>query len=143
MITFLQLDPYAELNADQSGLLASLGIGAFIGGLLLYLFMGYCFYKIFQKAGYSQPIAGFIPIWNTFALVDISKKKWWWGIIMLIPYVNIIALVMVCIRLSKFFGKSDGFTVGLILLGIVFFPILAFSDAVYNPEALPDERVEN
>jgi hypothetical protein len=33
--------------------------------------------------------------------------------------------------LSKSFGKEEGFTVGLVLLGIVFFPILGFGDAKY------------
>jgi hypothetical protein len=33
--------------------------------------------------------------------------------------------------LSKSFGKDEGFTVGLVLLGIVFFPILGFGSAQY------------
>ena len=33
--------------------------------------------------------------------------------------------------ISKSFGKDEGFTVGLILLGIVFWPILGFGDARY------------
>lgn len=35
-------------------------------------------------------------------------------------------------RLSLSFGKDAGFTVGLILLGFIFIPILAFSDARYT-----------
>ena len=117
-----------------------IGLG-FIGvGFIAYLFYSYCFYKIFQKANYKSPIAAFVPFWNVFAWVDIVKKKWWWGIIMLIPYINIIALVVVSIRMSKFFGKGDGFTVGLILLGFIFIPILAFGDAQYIPNAQSDER---
>jgi hypothetical protein len=37
--------------------------------------------------------------------------------------------------LSKSFGKSEGFTVGLILLPIVFYPILGFGDAKYQGPA--------
>lgn len=42
--------------------------------------------------------------------------------------------------LSKSFGKDEGFTVGLVFLGIVFIPILGFGDAKCqgpygNPEA--------
>jgi hypothetical protein len=33
--------------------------------------------------------------------------------------------------LSKSFGKDEGFTAGLILLGIVFYPILGFGEATY------------
>jgi len=34
--------------------------------------------------------------------------------------------------LARNFGKGVGFTVGLLLLPIVFWPILAFGDARYN-----------
>jgi len=33
--------------------------------------------------------------------------------------------------ISKSFGKDEGFTVGMIFLGIVFWPILAFGNAQY------------
>ena len=33
--------------------------------------------------------------------------------------------------LSKSFGKDEGFTVGMVLLGFIFIPILAFGDAKY------------
>ena len=34
--------------------------------------------------------------------------------------------------ISKSFGKDEGFTVGLVLLGIIFWPILGFGDAKYQ-----------
>lgn len=140
MMTILQANPYDSYSAgDTAGLMAMSG-GMMIFALLLYLFFSFCLYKIFQKANYQQPIAAFVPIWNVFALTDVVKKKWWWGLLMCIPYVNIIAMIFIYLRLSKFFGKGDGFAVGLILLGFIFLPILAFGDAQYNPNALPDER---
>ena len=33
--------------------------------------------------------------------------------------------------ISKSFGKDEGFTVGLVLLGIIFWPILGFGSAKY------------
>ena len=33
--------------------------------------------------------------------------------------------------LSKSFGKGAGYTVGLVFLGIIFYPMLAFGDAQY------------
>jgi len=47
--------------------------------------------------------------------------------------VNIVFMIMVYHGISKHFGKDAGFTIGLILLGIVFFPILAFGAAKYQP----------
>ncbi|MBX7127253.1 MAG: hypothetical protein K1X47_16280, partial [Cyclobacteriaceae bacterium] len=35
-------------------------------------------------------------------------------------------------RLSRSFGKDVGFTIGLLLLGFIFVPILGFGDAKYT-----------
>ncbi len=44
---------------------------------------------------------------------------------------SIILHIFYCINISKAFGKSGGFTVGLILLPVIFFPILAFGQDEY------------
>lgn len=48
-----------------------------------------------------------------------------------IPFVNIIFLIWSINLLSKSFGKDEGFTVGLLFLGIIFYPILGFGSAQY------------
>lgn len=87
-------------------------------------------WTIYTKAG--QPgWASLIPIYNIVVLLEIVGKPWWWLFLMLIPIVNIIILIMVYHNLSLSFGKDGGFTAGLILLGFIFIPILAFGDAKY------------
>jgi len=87
-------------------------------------------WTIFTKAG--QPgWAAIIPIYNIIVLLKIVGKPTWWIILFLIPVANIVFLVWTYNMLSKSFGKTEGFTVGLLLLGFVFFPILAFGDAKY------------
>ena len=87
-------------------------------------------WKIYEKAG--QPgWACIIPIYNIYVLLKIVGKPGWWIIMMLIPIVNIIFLIWMINMLSKSFGKDEGFTIGLLLLGIVFYPILGFGDAQY------------
>ena len=51
---------------------------------------------------------------------------------MLIPFVNVIIGIILCIDLAKSFGKGAGFGIGLLLLGIIFFPILGFGSAQYQ-----------
>ena len=88
-------------------------------------------WKVFTKAG--QPgWAAIIPIYNTIVLLEIAGKPLWWLILLLIPFVSIVFLILVCISLAERFGKGAGFGVGLALLGIIFFPILAFGDARYQ-----------
>jgi hypothetical protein len=87
-------------------------------------------WTIFSKAG-KPGWASIVPIYNLIVLLEIVGKPWWWLFLMLIPIVNIVILIIVYHNLSLSFGKGGGFTVGLILLGIIFLPILAFGDAKY------------
>ncbi len=88
-------------------------------------------WKVYEKAG--QPgWAVFIPIYNFIVLLKIVNKPWWWLFLMIIPIANIIFLIIILSRLSKSFGKGDGFTVGLFFLNIIFWGILAFGDSVYT-----------
>jgi hypothetical protein len=51
-----------------------------------------------------------------------------------IPVVNIVIAIIATVGLAKNFGKGTGFAVGLILLGFIFLPILAWGDAQYQPQ---------
>jgi Family of unknown function (DUF5684) len=51
---------------------------------------------------------------------------------MLIPLVNLIIFIIVCIDIAKSFGQGVGFGLGLLLLGFIFYPILGFGSAQYQ-----------
>jgi hypothetical protein len=108
--------------------------------LLVYLaliaFVIVCQWKIFSKAG-KPGWAAIVPIYNIIVLLEIVNKPWWWLFLMMIPIVNIVMIIIVLNRLSKSFGKSEGFTVGLILLGIIFMGILAFDKSEYKKLEAP------
>jgi len=89
---------------------------------------------IFAKAG-KPGWACLIPIYNRIVLLEIVGKPWWWLLLMMVPFLNIIIYVWTYNLLAKSFGKSEGFTVGLILLSIIFFPILAFGKPEYQGPA--------
>lgn len=87
-------------------------------------------WKIYEKAG--QPgWAAIIPIYNLIVLLKIVGKPMWWIIMMIIPGVNLIFAIWAMNMLSKSFGKDEGFTVGMIFLPFIFYPILGFGDARY------------
>jgi len=91
-------------------------------------------WKIFTKAG--QPgWASIIPIYNWYILCKIVGRPGWWVILLLIPFVNFIVGIILCIDLAKSFGKGVLFAIGLILLGLIFFPILGFGSAQYQGPA--------
>jgi hypothetical protein len=112
-------------------LMEAVGLILYIGIIVLLLVS---LWKVYEKAG--QPgWAAIVPIYNILVLFKIVGKPWWWILLLLVPLVNIVFAIWTYNLLSKSFGKTEGFTVGLLLLGFVFFPILAFGDAVYQGPA--------
>lgn len=128
----------AQVDYDQQPSAAG-GIIAGIIGLIvdlgIYLFVCFCLMKIFAKAGRPETWQAFVPIWNAWILAEICGKPGWWGIMLIIPCVNIVFGIMLMIALAQAFGKGAGYAIGLILLGIIFLPILAFGDARYQGPA--------
>ena len=49
----------------------------------------------------------------------------------LVPIANVVYAIWMINMLSKSFGKDEGFTIGLLLLGVVFWPVLGLGDAKY------------
>jgi len=112
--------------------LVALGAAFMVFVGIIGVFMVVTMWILFNKA--RQPgWAILIPIYNILVILKIAGKAWWWLFLLMIPIVNIVFMIMVYHGISKNFGKDAGFTIGLILLGIVFFPILAFGTAKYQP----------
>ena len=87
-------------------------------------------WKIFTKAG-KPGWACIIPIYNIIVLLEIVGKPWWWLLLMLIPFVNFVLAIWMLNLLSKSFGHEVGFTLGLLFLGFIFFPILGLGESKY------------
>lgn len=97
---------------------------------LFVLLMVASMWKIFAKAG-EPGWASLIPIYNIIVWCKIVGRPAWWVLLLFIPCVNFVIIIMLAIDLAKSFGKGAGFGIGLALLGVIFFPILAFSSAQY------------
>ena len=111
--------------ATAFGLVVGL-VGYVVGGLGL---MG-----VFTKAG-KPGWAAFVPIYNLIVLLEVVGRPLWWFVLFLIPGVNVIAMIIVMHDLSKSFGHEAGFTVGLVLLTVVFTWILWLGSSTYRGPA--------
>ena len=120
------------------------GAAAGLIGMLIYLALIVLviagMWKIFEKAG-KPGWAAIVPVYNIIVLLEIVGKPMWWIVLMLVPCVNIVAQIWVTNLLSKSFGKSEGFTVGMVLLPMVFFPVLGFGDAQYQGPSAKEAQV--
>lgn len=127
------MDPNAfSSSAATGGIFAAMGI-LWVVYLALIVFMIVCYWKIFVKAG-KPGWASLIPIYNLIVILEIvNRPVWWLAIMLLVPFVNVIFMIIMVLDLAKAFGKSGawGFFM-LIILGIIGLPMLAFGGATYT-----------
>ncbi|MDX1429464.1 MAG: DUF5684 domain-containing protein [Rhodothermales bacterium] len=88
-------------------------------------------WRVYEKAG--QPgWAALIPVYNMYVILNIVGRPAWWLILLFVPIINVVIWVIVYADLAKSFGKSPLFGLGLMMLNMIFFPILAFGEARYH-----------
>lgn len=139
---------FNPLFALISGSLIIFGF-LFLGLGILYLIAKW---KVYQKAG-KFGWEALIPFYSTWILVEISGLKWWFffiaaasglsivlGLGLLFPLGNIVSLIGLFFchyNLAIKFGKEPiSYGIGLTILPIIFYPILAFSlENKYNHDA--------
>lgn len=98
-------------------------------------------WRVFTKAG-EPGILGIIPLVNTFYMLKIVGRPFWWFFLFLIPFVGWIFAIIALHDLSRSFGRSGWFTVGLVFLPFIFLPILGFGGARYHgPAAAGPQRM--
>lgn len=119
-----------------------------IVALAVVIFMIISMWKVFEKAG-KPGWAAIIPIYSSIVLAEIAGKPIWMGLIMSLgaiipvvgPIASIVFSVIVSLGVAENFNKSQGFGVGLALLGFIFYPMLAFGDATYKGAAKTNDEL--
>lgn len=122
-------------NYDSTSPAAFEAVMAFIGALLIPILVIAVItlvgkWKIYEKAG-KPGWAALIPVYTWIVMLEIVGKPIWWIFLFFIPCVNIVFMIWTVNLLSKSFGQTEGFTVGLVLLGFVFYPVLGFGTYQY------------
>ena len=91
-------------------------------------------WKVFEKAGHPG-WAAIVPFYNIYILTQIAGRDILWFILLLIPLVNIVASLLVSMDIARKFGQGAGYGIGLAFLPFIFYPMLGFGSAQYNPNA--------
>ncbi len=129
-------------SAAETGILAAVagvGIFAWLIGMVICILVIVAMWKIFTKAGEAGWKA-IIPIYNAIVMCQIVGLNPLMILLVLIPGVgSLIFSILLAINLAKAFGKGGGFIAGLILLAPIFYMILGFGKAQYDPSV----RVQN
>ncbi len=123
-----------EYSSDYSSSAFGIFAGIFLMIWLVCLALGIIavigMWKTFEKAG-KPGWAAIIPIYNILIMIEIVGKPTIWLLWLLLPCVNFVFVIWLYNLISKSYGKDEGFTVGLLLLGFIFWPILGFGSAKY------------
>ncbi len=138
------------MNNDLYAVLAGFGIFLFVFLLVVCILLIVTNWKIFSKAG-KPGWASLIPFYNIYIMSDIAFGNLSYFIAIMISWVvsflggfleisilsglaglaSFVLYIIYCVKISKAFGKSGGFAVGLVLLPLIFFPILGLGSAEY------------
>ncbi len=87
---------------------------------------------VYSKAG-EPGWAAIIPIYNIYVLLKITDNPWWYLLVILIvPLIGQLLGLKVIYDLAQSFGKGIAYTLGLIFVPFIFFPLLGFGDAQYQ-----------
>ncbi|KND49225.1 MAG: Signal peptidase I [Parcubacteria bacterium C7867-008] len=122
--------------------LASILVGILVAMLVLLAFgvlMAVSAWITYRKAG-RPGWASLIPFYNQAVMLEFTNLPLWWIVLLFVPIVNIVVSIILMRRLAGVFGKGVGFTIGLIFLPFIFWPIIAFGRSTYSntyPSARP------
>ena len=109
------------------------------GGAMFLMLLGVAFvilmlaslWSIFVKAG-RPGWSALIPVYDTLQLIWTVRRPWWWILLLIVPLVNIVVGVILYYALARAFGKGLGYTLLLLFLPFIGFPLLAWVDARYQ-----------
>lgn len=137
---------YSSYGGDEAGIAGAL-IAFFIAFFWIFTAIWVIsiigMWRAFEKAG-KPGWAALIPIYNIVVMIEIVGKPMIWLLWVLLPCVNWVFGIWLTNLISKSYGKDEGFTVGLLLLPWIFWPILGFGNAKYHgPSAAEAQAFRN
>jgi len=103
----------------------------FFGSIILGILLIIAQWMVYQKAG-KPGWACIIPFYNIIVLLEIVGKPWWWLLLMLIPFVNLVVAVIIALDLAKAFGHGIGMALVLIFLTPIGYLLLGFGGSQYQ-----------
>lgn len=96
---------YQTTGLEGLALLKGIGIGMWIFFIIVYIYAAYCFQRIAGKTGTPNGWMAWIPILQFYLYCKIGRKPGWWLILWLVPFVNIIIMLLTYLGMAKAMKK--------------------------------------
>jgi hypothetical protein len=112
--------------------------------IVIYIVLALGVWGTYKKAGpNAEPAwAAFIPIYQFYVMLKMVGRPTWWTFLVLLPIIPLIGslaflviYIIVAHDVSKSFGHGGGFTVGLVILSVIFWYILWLGSSTYRGPA--------
>lgn len=113
--------------------------------LILSVLMGISTWKLFKKLGYN-PLFAFIPFFNYFIVLKVTKHSTWWALLAYLPIVGPIMMSVFHLFLMDKFGKNSiGQKFLTVLLPFIYMAVVNYdknTEVDEPPFLLPGEEIE-
>lgn len=114
---------------------------ALVVGLAVYALFAYLMGRIFKKAGVEQWKA-WVPVYNSWVLLELGGQAGWWAIVSLLPFVGIVGAVFQYIAMYQIglrFGKEGWFVLLAIFLPVVWIAWLALDQSTWKTDTASEQ----
>lgn len=117
-----------------AGFLAGFATVLLILEIAAYVYFCLCIYMIARKLDVPNPWLAWIPLVQLWTVVNCAGKPWWWILLLLVPFVNIIVGIMLWMSISENLGRNKwlGLLMILPVVNFIYIGILAFSKGEKN-----------
>lgn len=107
--------------------------------IILYVIVAISLMRIAKRTNTENAWFAWIPILNLILMLQIARRPMWWLIFFLIPFINIVGIVLqfvIWVDIAKRLGKPVWVGILAGLIPIIFVPYLAFSEGDNTPTAV-------
>jgi hypothetical protein len=104
-------------------------MGTFMIYLAVYAYSTFCLYRIADRLGMESPWVAFVPVLNLLLCAMIDKPLWY-SLLFIVPFVNLIWVLIVWMRVAEQLGWPSylGVVMILPLVNLIFLFLMAFLD---------------
>lgn len=100
MMEWQRMDMEHAMAGQQTVMFIFAGIS-----IALWIYFAVCFMRIAAKTQTPNGWLAWIPIANIALMLMIAKRPMWWVVLLLVPFVNIVVMVMMMMDIAKNCGK--------------------------------------
>lgn len=106
---------------------ALIGLGAL---LVIYLFASFTLSIIAKKTNTQDPWLAWVPVGNLVLMARIAEKPFWWGLLLLIPYVGVVFMVLLWMKIAERRNCPSWYGILMLvpIVNLIILCLITFSD---------------